>query len=126
MADTLEVGLDEMADIAAGYKEEITISNQCVIFAETEVISLINAEKEVADILFALHQSLGNRISALARGLIIEEQVVMTGGVAKNQGVCHAVANGLGVPVNHLDGIDPQINGALGAALIAKDRAVSP
>lgn len=119
MADALQVELEQMGVLGKSYKEEIHISNQCVIFAETEIVSLINAEKEVADILNALHSSLGKRVASQVRSLLVEEDVVMTGGVAKNIGVLEALAQGLGVPVKRLEGIDPQINGALGAALIA-------
>lgn len=122
MADALQVDLDEMGDIGKTYKEELSISNQCVIFAETEVVSLVNEEKEVADILNALHHSLGSRIASQARSLVIEEDVIMTGGVAKNIGVFDSLSAGLGVPVKGLEGIDPQINGALGAAIIAGEQ----
>ena len=121
MADALQVELDEMGAIGQTYQEEISISNQCVIFAETEVVSLINEEKDVADILNALHCSLGKRVASQVRSLLIEEDVIMTGGVAKNVGVFDALAQGLRVGLKQLEGIDPQINGALGAALIAAD-----
>jgi activator of 2-hydroxyglutaryl-CoA dehydratase len=58
-------------------------------------------------------------VASQARSLIIEEDVIMTGGVAKNIGVFDALSQGLGVRVKPLQGIDPQINGALGAALVA-------
>lgn len=120
MADALLVELDEMGELSKTFTEELSISNQCVIFAETEVVSLINEEKEAADILNALHRSLGSRVASQARSLVVEQDVIMTGGVAKNIGVFEAISKGLGVPVKPLDGVDPQINGALGAALIAQ------
>jgi predicted CoA-substrate-specific enzyme activase len=119
MADALQVELEDMGELGKGYKEKIHISNQCVIFAETEVVSLINAEKKVPDILNALHSSLGKRVASQVRSLLVEQDVVMTGGVAKNIGVLEALAQGIGVPVKRLEKFDPQINGALGAALIA-------
>ncbi|KPA09866.1 CoA-substrate-specific enzyme activase [Candidatus Magnetomorum sp. HK-1] len=119
MADALQVELEEMGSIGKTYKEELNISSQCVIFAETEVVSLISEEKDVADILNALHMSLGNRVASLARTLTVEQDVIMTGGVAKNIGVFDALSKGIGVPLKALNGIDPQINGALGAAIIA-------
>jgi len=119
MADTLQVDLDEMGAIGKTFNEKLTISSQCVIFAETEVVSLINEEKDVADILNALHHSLGSRVASQARTLLIDEEVIMTGGVAKNIGVFEALSSGIGVPVKALENIDPQINGAVGAAIIA-------
>jgi predicted CoA-substrate-specific enzyme activase len=121
MADALQVKLEDMGQVGKTYTETLTISNQCVIFAETEVVSLINEEKEVADILNALHRSLANRVASLARSLTIEPDIIMTGGVAKNCGVFDALSDGIGFPVKALDGIDPQINGAFGAAIIARE-----
>ena len=62
---------------------------------------------------------MANRVAALARAVGVETDVVMTGGVAKNSGVFAALGQGLDTDLKALRGIDPQINGALGAALLA-------
>ena len=121
MAEALEVPLEELGSLAAQSKEKLSISNQCVIFAETEVISLVNEGKETADILNALHHSLAKRVASLARSIEVREDVVMTGGVAKNTGVFNALSEALNVNLKSLDGLDPQIMGALGAALFAEE-----
>lgn len=121
MADALMVDIDHMGEKGKQFKEKLSISNQCVIFAETEVVSLINEDKDVADIINALHHAMANRVASQARSMGIEEDVVMTGGVAKNIGVFDALSDGLGIKMTPLDGLDPQIMGALGAALIACD-----
>ena len=121
MADAMEVDLEEMGDVGKKAKERITISNQCVIFAETEVVSLINEGKDVSDIVDALHRAMAGRVVSLARSIGVETDVVMTGGVAKNSGVFDALAESLNLPVKKLNGIDPQINGAVGAALFARE-----
>jgi predicted CoA-substrate-specific enzyme activase len=123
MAEALEVPLEELGSLSAQSKEKLSISNQCVIFAETEVISLVNEGKEAADILNALHHSLAKRVASLARSIDVKEEVVMTGGVAKNAGVFNALSEALNVKLKSLDGIDPQIMGALGAALYAQEYA---
>ena len=125
MAEALEVPLEELGSLAAKSKEKLSISNQCVIFAETEVISLVNEGKETADILDALHHSLAKRVASLARSIDVNEDVVMTGGVAKNTGVFNALCEALNVNMKSLDGVDPQIMGALGAALFAEERSDS-
>ena len=119
MADALMVDIAEMGEKGKQFKEKLSISNQCVIFAETEVVSLINEDKDIADILNALHHAMANRVSSQARSMGITEDVVMTGGVAKNIGVFEALRESLNVPVISIKGVDPQIMGALGAALIA-------
>jgi predicted CoA-substrate-specific enzyme activase len=121
MADALEVEIEEMGAIGKQAKEKVTISNQCVIFAETEVISLINEGKEVSNIVNGLHHAMANRVASLARSIGVEQDVVMTGGVAKNNGMFDALVKGLTFPVKALDHVDPQINGALGAALFAEE-----
>ena len=123
MAEALEVPLEELGSLAAKSKEKLSISNQCVIFAETEVISLVNEGKETADILDALHHSLAKRVASLARSIEVNEDVVMTGGVAKNAGVFNALSEALNVNMKSLDGVDPQIMGALGAALFAVEKS---
>jgi (R)-2-hydroxyacyl-CoA dehydratese activating ATPase len=122
MAEALEVRLEDMGKIGEQSTEKIRISNQCVIFAETEVISLVNEGREIADIINALHRAMANRVASLAKGIGLEESIVMTGGVAKNQGVFEALSEGLNLPLQSLEKVDPQINGALGAALIAEEK----
>jgi (R)-2-hydroxyacyl-CoA dehydratese activating ATPase len=123
MADALDVPLEEMGPAGLSCNELLNISNQCVIFAETEVVSLINEEKDVGDILNALFRAMAHRVASQARTLGIEETVVMTGGVAKNTGIVQALSQSMGVTVHTMNhGFDPQINGALGAALLAGER----
>ncbi len=123
MAEALEIPLEELGRAGSQAKEKLTISNQCVIFAETEVVSLVNEGKDPADIIQALHQALARRVAALAKSIEVREDVVMTGGVAKNQGVFAALEEALRVRIKILDNVDPQIMGALGAALYAQEKA---
>lgn len=123
MAKALEVPLEQLGEMGEQSTEKLTISNQCVIFAETEVVSLVNEGKETSDIINALHQALARRAAALAIGIEVEQDIVMTGGVAKNKGVFKAISEALMKPLKELDGVDPQIVGALGAALYARDKA---
>ena len=62
-----------------------------------------------------------NRVGAMARGIEIQKDVTMTGGVAKNQGMVAALEEAIGVKIVKSE-IDPQIIGALGAALLAAER----
>jgi activator of 2-hydroxyglutaryl-CoA dehydratase len=112
-----------MGRLGATSKEKLTISNQCVIFAETEVVSLVNDGKDTADIVNALHHALAKRVASLARSIEVREDVVMTGGVAKNSGVFKALSKALNLELKALDGVDPQIMGALGAAIVAEEKA---
>ena len=124
MAAALGVEIQDMGAISNQAKNPVAISNQCVVFAETEIISLINAGKDKADIVSGLHRSLAHRVAALANGVELAHEVTMTGGVAKNLGMFTALEQALGLKITPMQKTDPQIIGALGAALLAR-QAVS-
>lgn len=121
MSKALEIELSEMGKIAEKSTKSLSLSNQCVIFAETEVISLINEGEAVPDIIQGLNRSLSSRVAALAKSIGIEDEVVFTGGVAKNSGVFKALEKALNCRLVPVNSHDPQLNGALGAALLAME-----
>ena len=123
MAEALGVELEKMGELSLKAENPVSISSQCVVFAETEVISLVNEGKHLNDILGGLHKSLAQRVVSLARSIIIEQDVTFTGGVAKNIGVYQTIEKELGVTLKKMDQIDPQIMGALGAALFAIEKS---
>jgi predicted CoA-substrate-specific enzyme activase len=128
MARSLEVPLERMEEAYFGEGEPCTITSMCSVFAESEVVSLINDGVPLSRIVKGLLLSLAQRVCALVLRLGVVEEVVMTGGVAKNRGVRHALERSLGVRIGDLGGADPQLAGALGAALLAADlgRAGAP
>lgn len=123
MADALEIELEEMGDLSLQSTAPVRISSQCVVFAETEVISLVNGGKEIRDVVSGLHKAMAGRIVSLVRGIGgLEREVVMSGGVAKNKGIRSAIEEVLGVELADMKS-DPQLNGAVGAALLAGEAA---
>ncbi|MBW7897857.1 R-phenyllactate dehydratase activator [Candidatus Brocadiaceae bacterium B188] len=121
MARTLEIDLEEMGPISLNGKESVSVSSLCTVFAESEVVSLIGADHRTADICRGLHISIAKRITAQLKRIGLEEEIVMTGGVAKNIGVVAELEKNLGCKIKISE--EPQINGALGAALIALEKA---
>jgi len=121
MADALNLELSEMGTFSLSSQNPVSISNQCVIFAETEIVSLVNEGRNIADIVSGLHHALAHRVSALAKGIELQEDIVMTGGVAKNEGMFVALGKALGKKIKKTEK-DPQINGALGAAIFAAEK----
>ena len=123
MARSMEIPLEKMEDYYFGDGDPCTITSMCSVFAESEVINLINDGVELSRIVKGLILSLASRVSALSRRLGLIEEIVMTGGVAKNSGVLRAIEEKLGIKLQSFNGADPQLVGALGAALIAADFA---
>ncbi|AGF57617.1 putative CoA-substrate-specific enzyme activase [Clostridium saccharoperbutylacetonicum] len=115
MARTLEIDIKDMGPESLKWKEDIKISSMCSVFAESEVISLIAQNKEKADIIHALNQSISSRTNALLGRVGKESGFMMTGGVAQNIGVVKAIEEKVGEKLFISD--EPEIVGALGAAI---------
>jgi len=122
MARVLEVDVGDLAALSERATEQISISNVCTVFAESEVISRLAAGKSREDIAAGIHQSVANRVAGLARRVGIEPEVVITGGVAQNLGVVRAMSEILEMTITPAP--MPQLTGALGAALFAYDEAL--
>jgi len=119
LARALQVQLAEMGDVALQAKEELKISSMCATFAETEVISLLAEGNSKPDVLGAVHAAIAARTLGLVGRVGKKGPVVMTGGVAKNPAAVRHIEKALGLPLHLPD--NPQIAGALGAALLALD-----
>ena len=119
LARAMEIELEEMGDVAMAATQELKISSMCATFAETEVISLRAEGNSKPDVLGAVHQAIASRTLGLVSRVGKKGPVVMTGGVAKNRAAVHYIEKTLGLPVI-LPG-NPQVAGALGAALIGLD-----
>lgn len=120
MARALEVELIQMGPLGLESTQKVAVSSVCTVFAESEVVGLIHQGLDRKDIIQGIHSAVADRTRALVGRVGIESQVVMTGGVAKNQGVVHALSGRIGEKLHIPE--EPQIVGALGAALIARDR----
>ena len=119
MARTLELSLEQMSEMGLTWKEDITISSMCTVYAESEVVSLIAQDKTAADIIHGLNESVAAKTCALVKRVGGEGDYMMTGGVSKNKGVVDAIERRLGVKLCISDAA--QLNGALGAALFAME-----
>jgi predicted CoA-substrate-specific enzyme activase len=124
MARALELRLEEMGPLSLESKNSIAITAQCSVFAETEVVSRMADGIEVVDIVAGIHDAVASRIMSLLQRVGLEEDITITGGVAKNIGVVSCLEKRTGVKPKKLP-VDPQIIGALGAALIAKEKIES-
>ena len=125
MARTLGLSLEEMSIKGLEWKENIVISSMCTVFAESEVVSLVAQNKNVADIIHGLNVSVASKVGALAARLGKKNpgEYMMTGGVAKNQGIINALEEKLEAKLYICD--EAQLCGALGAALFAYEKCTA-
>ena len=121
MAKVLNIPIGELGPLSAQADRPAAISNTCTVFAESEVISQLAMGTDKCDIINGIHKAIAGRVAGLAHRIGVRDQVVMTGGVAQNQGVVKALQDELGHEI-HTSPLT-QYNGALGAALFAFDKA---
>ena len=122
MARVLDCGLDGISSLENQGAEPATITSQCSVFAESEVVTLINEGNNLKSIIAGINNSVSGRLNSMVRKVGLVEDVALTGGCAKNAGLAKALEKHLKVTVKQLPQ-DPQIAGAVGAALIAAEKA---
>jgi len=121
MAHALKVeDISEMGPISLGSKKPSSISSICTVFAESEIISLFAKGVQKQDIIAGIHLSIAKRVTGMAKRIKIQPKLAFCGGVAKNIGVKKALEDE--VKMNILVPEEPQIPGALGAAIIAYEK----
>lgn len=120
MSTVLDVPLELMGELslkAEGWEE---VSSICAVFAESEVISHIHRGVPKDRILAGLHKAVAGRILEILGKVGIKGDVVATGGVAKNVAIINELEKKIGLSI--ILPPEPQIVGALGAAIFARDK----
>jgi predicted CoA-substrate-specific enzyme activase len=121
MADLLHVSVAELGELSAQATKSFTMSSTCTLWAQAEVVKRLNSGYKIPDIAAAINTAMATRASILANSLGVEDDVLMTGGVAKNAGVLADLEKILGHRVKKIRKADPQLAGAIGAAMVAKE-----
>ncbi|MDB5971667.1 MAG: putative CoA-substrate-specific enzyme activase [Hydrocarboniphaga sp.] len=119
LARALECEMSQIGDLAMKGTRDLEVSSLCATFAETEIISLLAEGASREDIAASVHRAVAHRVLGLVALVGVREPIVMTGGVANNRAAVHFLAKALDRPLQVPP--DPQITGALGAALLALD-----
>ena len=123
MAKTLEVDIGDLGALALSASKVVQINSLCTVFAESEVVSLISRGVESSAIALALHEAIAARIAGMVRRIGPKERVVFAGGAALDRCLHQLLSEKLGIEITVPP--EPQIVGALGAALMAKSSASS-
>lgn len=109
-------------------KEPPMISSTCVVFAKSEVVALLEEGTPPNVIMAAYTAAMAHRIMELLNRLGVKEKFVITGGIAKNEGVVKRLEMELGIKTAEKKWarkdyaekdypFDTQLAGAIGAAL---------
>lgn len=125
MAKVLNIPVAELGDLALKSRDPITLASMCTVWAQADVIKHINARRPAEDVCAGINAAMANRVAMMANSLNLENDICMTGGVAKNKGVVHALSRITGKRIKEVRQVDPQLVGAVGAALYALEKVGS-
>lgn len=120
VATILETTIDNLSSLAFNANEDIDINSTCVVFAESEIIGMIAKGYSIETIVKAVHKSIAKRIINQVNSLNWKRPVAFTGGVSFNESMKSILEEMLNEKLYTYE--TPIITGALGAAIIAKDR----
>lgn len=118
MSRALEVPISELGKLALATETAVAMNAQCVIFAESEVVSLIHRRVPPGEIARAAYDSMAARVSALLKRLTVKDEVMVVGGVARDPGFMDALSRKLGMRLSAPE--FPEYACAFGAALAAR------
>ncbi len=123
MAKVLRVKLEEIGPLSLKSRSKVDFSTGCVVFSESEAVSLIAEGVAKKDLLAGVHRALAAQLASLAERVGIEPDVVLTGGGAVDAGLVQALEDSLCIPVRVPS--NPLFTAALGAALLAREKSLS-
>jgi len=118
MSNAVGVSVEDIDSAVKGATKAVPISSQCGVFAESEVITHVNAGEEPADIVAGLCDSVASIVSAQARRFSSGDRYTMTGGVARIEAVSARVQNNMSGTFQDFP-FDPRLAACIGAALLA-------
>lgn len=121
VSKVFELTIDELGPLSITSDGRVPISSTCTVFAESELISLMARGEKTENILSGVHYAIAHRIAGMFTRTGVEDDLFFSGGVAKNIGMARAleeiVEKKIFIPKQ-----DPQLVGALGAALLAREK----
>jgi len=124
-ADLLQVSIAEIGEMSFDVDEEPPpVSSTCVVFAKSEAVSLLKKGWPKEKVIAAYCSAMAHRVFTLLERVGAEKDMVVTGGIAKNEGVVRRIERELGfgiLPLPEDARFDPQLAGALGGALFARE-----
>jgi (R)-2-hydroxyacyl-CoA dehydratese activating ATPase len=124
MSRTFRMDIDEFSQLSLKANKAIPVTAQCSVFAESEVISLLARRNPPEEIAAGIQTAVAKRCFTLLKRIGMQPKVTVTGGCAKNHGLIKALSKIIGMEVTRLP-MDPQIIGAMGAAVFARKKGLS-
>jgi benzoyl-CoA reductase subunit D len=120
MARTLQIGISEIGEYSLKHTKDISMVAQCVVFAESEVVSLIHQNESIENIAHGIHYGIASKVISLVRREGIADYIVLIGGAGHNKGLIKCLEDGLGQKLIVPENVD--FITAVGAAAYGGER----
>jgi len=120
IAEVLEMPFDELGQLSLEARENLVFSSICVVFTKSMALRQLREGVSKTELAGGIYRSLAKVASQLVRRISLIPDIALTGGVAKDIGAVNALKKEL--QLEPVVSPDPQIIGALGAALFALER----
>ena len=120
IAEVLNVPLEKIGDLSLESRSPILFNTVCAVFGKSDAIKHLRKGAAKSDILAGLHDAIAARSLNLLRRTSIEKDFSITGGISKNKGMVAKLTEKVGLEPLLCE--DPQLVGAIGAALFARER----
>ncbi len=120
IAEVLNVPLTEIGNLSLKAKTVTPFNTICAVFAKSEAIAYLKKGTPKSNILAGLHRAVAARSFDLLKRVSLEKDFSITGGIAKNRGMVAKLTEMAGLEPLLCE--DPQIIGALGASIFARER----
>jgi len=118
IANVLRIDLKDFGPLSLQSKNPITFSTGCAVFGESEAVTRVAEGIPKEDIAAGVNKALADKISSLARKIVLEEPCALCGCGALNIGLINSIEHELNIKL--LLPPQPQIIAALGAAITAR------
>jgi predicted CoA-substrate-specific enzyme activase len=120
IAEVLNTPLEEIGELSLQSGSAIPFNTICAVFAKSDAINYLRKGVAKSDILSGLHEAIATRCHNLLKRVSIEKDFSISGGISKNKGMVHKIMEKVNLEPMLCE--DPQIIGALGAAIFAEER----
>ncbi len=119
MSSALGIEIEDVDSAASKADRKLSITSQCAVFAESEVISYVNEGEKRENIIAAVCDSIAKLAVAQANRFGISGRYTITGGVAKFRSITERIRSAIGE--EYVEFPQPQLAAAIGAAIVAEE-----
>lgn len=124
VADAIEMPFGQISAFAEKATEQFNIAGNCAVFAESSVISQVNAGKNKNDVIAGVIDSIASKTTSMFSSADADKNMILSGGLAKLPFFVRRLKQMADINIKEID-MEPQLIAAFGAGIIAGGNLMS-